>query len=228
MESILSIFAKEKQSEEYGGNTMFWDKVAWIYDLFANVINRKANKALCIAVEEQISPHDDVLECACGTGLLTGVLAAHCKSLITTDFSVKMLKCAEKKYRKYGNVRFEQENILRLSYPDECFDTVVAANVIHLLDEPYQALHELERVCKYKGKIIIPTYMNQTDKGKINGISGLISKAGANFKREFTIDTYKHFFIDAGYEDASYILCKGRIPCVVAILTNSKKIYSFQ
>jgi len=202
---------------------MFWDNVAWVYDVFANVINRKANKALCAVVEGLISPSDDVLECACGTGLLTGVIAPRCKSLIATDFSARMLKRAEKKYGKYGNVRFEQANILRLSYPSEHFDAVVAANVIHLLDEPCQAMHELERVCKFGGRIVIPSYMNQTDTGKTNGVSGAIGKAGADFKREFTLDTYRQFFADAGYTDARYILCQGRIPCAVAILTKSEK-----
>ena len=201
---------------------MFWDNVAWVYDIFANIINRKANEALCAAVEGLISPADEVLECACGTGLLTGVIAPRCKRLIATDFSAKMLKRAEKKYGKYGNVRFEQANILRLSYPDGRFDTVVAANVIHLLDEPYQALHELERVCKPGGKIVIPTYMNQTDKGKTNGVSDAIGRAGADFKREFTLDTYKRFFSDAGYTKADYVLCKGKIPCAVAILQRDK------
>lgn len=202
---------------------MFWDHVAWAYDIFANVINRKANKALCAAVERLILPTDNVLECACGTGLLTGVMAPRCKNLIATDFSAKMLKQAEKKYGKFRNVRFEQADILRLSYPDAHFDTVVAANVIHLLDEPYQALYELERVCKSGGKIIIPTYMNQTDKGRTNGVSGVIGKVGADFKREFALDTYKQFFADAGYSDADYILCEGRIPCAVAILIKSEK-----
>ena len=54
---------------------MFWDHVAWIYDVFANGVNRKANRALCAAVEAAIHPGDDVLECACGTGLLSGVIA---------------------------------------------------------------------------------------------------------------------------------------------------------
>ena len=202
---------------------MFWDNVAWVYDIFANIINRKANKALCAAVEGLVSSSDDVLECACGTGLLTGVIAPHCKSLIATDFSAKMLKRAEKKYGKYRNVRFEQANILRLAYPDRCFDTVIAANVIHLLDEPYQALHELERVCKPGGKIIIPTYMNQTDKGKTNGVSDAIGKVGADFKREFTLNTYKRFFSDAGYTDASYVLCEGKVPCAVAVLQRGEK-----
>ena len=201
---------------------MFWDRVAWVYDIFANIINRKANQALCAAVEGLIAPSDAVLECACGTGLLTGVIAPRCKSLIATDFSENMLKRAEKKYGKYGNVRFEQANILRLPYGDGQFDTVIAANVIHLLDEPYQALHELERVCKPGGKIIIPTYMNQTDKGRTNGVSDAIGKAGADFKREFTLDTYKQFFAAAGYPDGSYVLCEGRIPCAVAILQKEK------
>lgn len=197
---------------------MFWDNVAWVYDIFANVINRKANKEMCATVKELISPSDNVLECACGTGLLTGVIAPLCKNLIATDFSVKMLKRTEKKYGKYGNIQFERANILCLSYPDEYFDTVVAANVIHLLDEPLKALHELDRVCKSGGKIIIPTYMNQTDKGETNNLSDAIGKAGADFKREFTLDTYKKFFLDAGYKNTDYVLCKGRIPCAVAIL----------
>ncbi len=200
---------------------MFWDNIAWIYDVFANVINRKANKALCLTVQKLISPSDDVLECACGTGLLTGVVAPGCKSLIATDFSANMLKRAKKKCEKYGNVQFEQANILQLSYPDGRFDTVIAANVIHLLDEPYKALSELDRVCKPGGKIIIPTYMNQTDSGRTNKVSGAIGKAGADFKREFTIESYKKFFSDAGYTDAGYTLCSGRIPCAVAVLRKS-------
>ena len=196
---------------------MFWDNVAWVYDVFANVINRKANRALCAAVAELVSPSDEVLECACGTGLLTGVIAPRCKSLTATDFSANMLKRAWRKYAKYG-VKFEQADILNLGYPDGSFDLVVAANVIHLLDEPYRALRELDRVCRPGGRLVIPTYMNQTDKGTTNGVSNAIGKAGADFKREFTLESYKRFFADAGYTDVSYTFCKGRIPCAVAVL----------
>ena len=122
---------------------MFWDNVAWLYDIFADGINRKANRALCAAAGELISPADEVLECACGTGLLTAVIAPRCKRLTATDFSAAMLRRAEKKCAKFGNVQFAQADILHLDYPDESFDAVVAANVIHLLDEPYRALHEL-------------------------------------------------------------------------------------
>ncbi len=197
---------------------MFWDRVAWVYDIFADGINRKANRALCASVKKMILPTDNVLECACGTGLLTAVIAPSCKQLTATDFSEKMLKRAKKKCKKLGNVQFAQTDILHLPYPDACFDAVVAANVIHLLDHPYQALNELDRVCRAGGRIIVPTYMNRTDTGKTNTVSDAIGKAGANFKHEFTLDTYQTFFSDVGYANASYTLCEGRIPCAVALL----------
>ena len=197
---------------------MFWDNVACVYDVFANVVNRRANRALCAAVEKLILPGDEMLECACGTGLLSGVIAGKCKSMVATDFSAQMLKRAKKKYEKYGNVKFERADILHLAFPDASFDAVVAANVIHLLDEPDKALREMERVCRPGGRIIIPTYMNRTEQGTTNGVSEAIGRAGANFKREFTLDSYKSFLADAGYADAKYTLCEGRIPCAVAVL----------
>lgn len=49
--------------------------MALVYDIFANVFNRKANKKLCDTVTALIRPTDEVLGCACGTGLRTGVIA---------------------------------------------------------------------------------------------------------------------------------------------------------
>lgn len=60
--------------------------------------------------------------------------------------------------------------------------------------------------------------IRRTEKGKTNRVSGAIGKAGVDFKREFTPDTYRQFFADAGYPDAEYTLCEGRIPCAVAVL----------
>ena len=178
-----------------GGDGVFWDRVACVYDVFANVINRKVNRALCAAVEPWIEPGDEVLECACGTGLLSGVIAQRCGHLTATDFSAKMLRRAEKKYGKRGNIVFEQADILHLRYPDGAFDAVVAANVIHLLDEPLRALRELDRVCR----------------------------PGADFKREFTPESYRAFFERAGYRGAQYTLCRGRIPCAVAVLRKTEE-----
>ena len=197
---------------------MFWDNVAFVYDIFEKVINKKTNEGICVKVAEEILETDGVLECACGTGLLSGVIANRCKNLVATDFSKKMLKKASKKHGKYTNIEFREGNILQIEYPNERFDVVVAANVIHLLDDPYKAIAELDRVCKRGGKIIIPTYLNKNDKGKNSVFASVIGKLGANFKRQFTFDTYKKFIKDAGYENVEYTLVDGKIPCAVAVI----------
>lgn len=201
---------------------MFWDNVAWVYDIFANFINRKANRALCEAVAQMIQSEDEALECACGTGLLSGIIATRCKSLIATDFSVNMLRRAERKYRNLPNIRFEPCDIMQLPYPDERFDVVIAANIIHLLDEPEKALQELSRVCRPDGRIILPTYMNRSESGKMGGTSRAVKTAGANFKREFTPETYRAFLTNAGYPNAQYTHCEGTIPCEIAVLQKPK------
>lgn len=198
---------------------MFWDNVAGVYDIFEDIINKETNKGLCVKVEEEILETDEVLECACGTGLLSGVIAKKCKSLVATDFSLKMLKRAGKKHKGYTNIEFKEGNILQIEYPNESFDVVVAANVIHLLDEPYKALAEMDRVCRKGGRIIIPTYMNKNDKGKTSAFANIVGKAGAGFKRQFTFDTYKKFIKDAGHENVEYTFIKGKIPCAVAVIT---------
>ena len=138
---------------------MFWDNVAGVYDLFADIFNKETHKALIAAVSSRIAPDDAVLECA-----------------------------------------------------------VIAANVIHLLDEPYKALAELDRVCRSGGMIIVPTYMNRSEQGRTSGFASTVGKAGADFKRQFTFDTYKQFIAAAGYDDVDYAYCPGRVPCAVAVI----------
>ncbi len=197
---------------------MFWDRVAFIYDIFANIINKKVHKKLKEIVANEITKEDDVLECACGTGMLTKVVAPKSKSIIATDFSSKMLKRAKKKCKKFNNVEFMNANIMKLDFDDNSFDIVIAANVIHLLDDPIKAINELDRVCKENGKIIIPTYMNKDDNGNTSGFAKRVGKAGADFKRQFTYDSYKEFFNEFGYRNVEYTMINGKVPCCVAVI----------
>lgn len=197
---------------------MFWDRVAFVYDIFANIINKKVHKKLKEIVANEITKDDDVLECACGTGMLTKVVAPKCSSIIATDFSSKMLKRTKKKCKKFNNVKCLNANIMKLEFDDNSFDVVIAANVIHLLDDPVKAINELDRVCKNNGKIIIPTYMNKDDNGNTSGFAKRVGKAGADFKRQFTYDSYKEFFSEFGYKNVEYTMINGKVPCCVAVI----------
>ena len=123
---------------------MFWDQVAGVYDIFVNVINRKTHKILKEIMSDLIEPDDVVLECACGTGLLSAVIAKKCRRLTATDFSGKMLMKTEKNCADFQNITFAKADITALAFPDCSFDKVVAGNVIHLLKN--------ERICSDCGK----------------------------------------------------------------------------
>ncbi len=198
---------------------MFWDRIAKFYDLFENVYNGKVYKGIGNAVSKAIKPTDSVLECACGTGAVSKAIAGKCQKLVATDYSFKMLKKAKKKCKKLKNVEFTWADMTRLEYEDCSFDKVVAANVIHLLDDPCSALKELERVCRVGGQLIIPTYVNMEKKGKTNFFVRAIDKVGAKFKQQFTYKSYQEFFEKAGYTNIKFDIVNGKMPCAIAIIT---------
>lgn len=197
---------------------MFWNKISPVYDLFENVYNRKVYKGTGIKVAEFIDETDSVLECACGTGAITEEIAKKAQRVLATDFAEGMLKRASKKCRKYRNASFRQEDITDIKSADNSFDKVVAGNVIHLLPEPEKALNELLRVVKPGGKVIIPTYINMLKKSSGIVVS-VIKKMGADFKRQFDLDSYKEFFEEKGFKDVEYYVVDGRMPCAVAVMT---------
>ena len=198
---------------------MFWNNVSFIYDAFENAYNKKANNRAVEIVCSNIQKDDDVLECACGTGIFTVGIAPHCRSITATDYAPKMLTRASDKCKKagYTNCTFEIADITSLKYEDNSFDKVVAANVIHILDNPSAALKEFERIIRPGGMIIIPTYINMS-KTTASFLVNVWNRWGANFKRQFDTETYKKFFEELGYNDVEFATAEGHMPCCVAII----------
>ena len=196
---------------------MFWDKISPLYDLFEQVYNGKVYRGTGEKVAEFIEPSDTVLECACGTGAISIYIAKRCRRLIATDFAAGMLRQAAEKCRRFENVVFRKADITHLKCKDGRFDKVVAGNVIHLLPNPEQALHELERVVRPGGQIIIPTYINMSKKTGTAAVK-FITLLGADFKRQFDLNSYKQFFADMGYENVAYHVVEGRMPCAIAVI----------
>ena len=196
---------------------MFWDKISPLYDLFENVYNHKVYAGTGKKVAEFIDPADEVLECACGTRAITVCIAEKCRRLIATDYASGMLKQAKRKCRKFRNVSFKRVDITSIKCRNDRFDKVVAGNVIHLLPEPGKALAELERVVKPGGRIIIPTYINMSKRSAGLAVK-FIEFLGADFKKQFDMDSYREFFNEIGYRDVEYYVVDGRMPCAIAVI----------
>lgn len=198
---------------------MFWDYIANFYDFFENLYNSKVNQELCKKVAERMSSNDNVLECACGTGMISVYIATKCRSLIATDFSQGMLAKSRKRCKNIKNIRVEKANILQLEYPNESFDKVVAANVIHLLDQPDIAISELIRVCKKGGQIIIPIYIITKERAISTIFIRLINHFTKTFLYQFNEQSYKNFFKKLGYSQIDFEVINGRTACCIAVIT---------
>ena len=220
---VLAIFSKCViiYVSVFLGGLMYWDRIAGIYDLFENVYNGKVFNETGKIVAKYVKKDDTVLECACGTGAISVCIAPECKKLISTDFSKKMLRQAEKKCSGFCNVSFRRADMTALKCSDDRFDVVVAGNVLHLLDDPYKALDELERVCRDGGRLILPTYINMS-KGSSRFVAGVVNKMGADFKRQFDLFSYKAFIEAKGYDDTVFELADGKMPCAIAVITIHK------
>lgn len=196
---------------------MFWNKIAPLYDFFEEIYNKKVYLNTGKTVAAYIKKTDDVLECACGTGAISVWIAKKCKTLVATDLAKGMLKRAAKKCSTYENVHFEEADITNLRYEADRFDKVIAGNVIHLLENPKKAIDELERVTKPGGLMIIPTYINHAKNS--NGLAiRVLEIIGADFKRQFDLNTYREFFKNLGYETVTYHVIDGRMPCAIAMI----------
>ena len=64
---------------------MFWNRISGIYDFVENTFNGKVNKDIAQYVANLMTEDDNVLECACGTGMFSLPIARRCKSLAATD-----------------------------------------------------------------------------------------------------------------------------------------------
>ena len=98
----------------------------------------------------------DVLELACGTGIVTKLLRERLPSdirLVATDLSQGMLDFAKKKtYEK--SVEWKVADASALPFKDESFDVVVSQFGVMFFPEKAQSMQEIFRVLRPGGRVL--------------------------------------------------------------------------
>ncbi|WP_036488706.1 class I SAM-dependent methyltransferase [Myxosarcina sp. GI1] len=105
----------------------------------------------------QISPHETVLDIACGTGELERLLLQQNpqQRITGVDLSEEMLKVARQKLSEYSQVSWKAASASELPLCNSCFDVVICANSFHYFEDPQGSLKEIQRVLKPNGRVII-------------------------------------------------------------------------
>ena len=190
-------------------NNKIWDLCAPIYDRSMRG-SAAAYENMCEKIRAAVRGME-VLEIACGTGLITRNIAEAAKHVTATDLSEKMLAQLQKEGLP-ENVTVQQENASALSFADDSFDAVIIANVLHLLTEPEKALAEAARVLKPGGLLIAPTFIHDTEIKSARAASKLLSAVGVSVKSKWDAAGYADFLAENGWEMIRSAILDATIP----------------
>ena len=94
-----------------------------------------------------------ILDLGCGAGENSVYFSRKGAKCVASDISSGMVETALKLAEKYGvKVEGKVVNAMAIDFPDNSFDIIYAANILHHVD-PQKALQEMYRVVKRGGKV---------------------------------------------------------------------------
>lgn len=193
----------QRRVQRYG-----WDKAADFYeDSWKDQLKPAQDKLLAVA---DLQPGEDVLETACGTGLVTFRIAKAVEpggEVVATDISEGMIDIAKKESedRKISNVRYQRMDAEQLDLNDEQFNVAVCGLGLMYLPNPIQSLREMHRVLKPGGRAGIAIWGERKKCGWAE-IFPIVDKRVASdvcplFFQQGTGGTLKNSMTEAGFND---------------------------
>ena len=136
----------------------FWDTASKNYDKTEQrfeYIHSKSREN----TKKYLKDDDVVLDYGCGTGTTACALAHHVKQIHAIDISSKMIEIAKQKaiVGKIENVNFLQTDIFDKRYHNDCFDTILAFNMLHTVSHPHEVTQRIYDLLKPEGLFISVT-----------------------------------------------------------------------
>jgi len=134
----------------------------YFYELFASEFDSKmnmydTNKRIEIIYNDFLGNEDlknkKVLDAGCGTGWFSKAAAERGAAVTSMDLGENLLAEVAKKCKSERVVG----SILEIPFPENTFDFVVTSEVIEHTPDPYKALHEIYRVLKPGGTMVLST-----------------------------------------------------------------------
>lgn len=201
----------------------FWELTARFYDTAVKK-GDTADKEAAEYISGFLSKDSRILEAACGTGRFSCELAPSVQKATCCDYAEKMVRQAKKKASRLGltNMEFSVQDITELGFADDSFDAAVAANVLHLLPQPSDAIRELTRVVRPGGLLLIPNFVNGESSRSGERFLKLIGSIGFRPENEWTNQQFLTFLSDSGLELVDSRMFESKQPLCVAIVRNNK------
>ncbi|HWU02670.1 MAG TPA: class I SAM-dependent methyltransferase [Novosphingobium sp.] len=104
-----------------------------------------------------LSGTEELLDVACGPGILTCALAGEARAVAGIDVTAAMIEQARAREAAMGlgNLDWHVGNAAALPFADNRFDRVVTRYSFHHMTDPVAILAEMRRVCRPGGRIVV-------------------------------------------------------------------------
>ncbi len=176
-------------------NRSFWQRAALFYNRAVKGDSAVYDK-ICTKMKPYLKKEDDILELACGTGLITHRLGESVHFWEATDYSEAMIRQAKKE--KYPEtVHFTVQDATALPYAAETFDAVVIANALHVVPDPVTILGETRRVMKKEGTLLAPCFVREDGVTRKMLLANLV---GFKTYHKWNAKEYAAFLEENGFE----------------------------
>ena len=138
----------------------YWSRFARRYERAeAYVVGNDILETITERLRKQINL-GEVIELGCGTGHFTKVVATNADHVMATDLSGPMVETARRQLKGFTNVTVRTVSAHRTPFSSGRFDTVLMANLIHVVENPLACLQEAYRILKTGGAILVVDFTN--------------------------------------------------------------------
>jgi phosphatidylethanolamine/phosphatidyl-N-methylethanolamine N-methyltransferase len=140
-----------------------YSNYAGVYDhIFGRIFHESRESAV-----RRLRPRagERILEVGVGTGLSLPLYPSHCH-VVGIDLSAGMLEKARRRISKHDltHVRLLRMDAGAMEFPDDSFDTVMAAYVVTAVPDYRKVMTEMIRVCRPGGRIIMLNHFSNGNK----------------------------------------------------------------
>ncbi|MFO0773320.1 MAG: methyltransferase domain-containing protein [Nitrospiraceae bacterium] len=105
----------------------------------------------------RVSSADDVLDVACGPGIVACAVAPHARAVTGIDLTLRMIEQARQLQgdKKLENISWQVGDVVLLPFPDATFSLVLTRYSFHHFEDPAAVLSEMMRVCRPGGRVMV-------------------------------------------------------------------------
>lgn len=197
---------------------LYWERSASHYGAFMLLLGGPMPE-MTRAVAAEVEGLGRVLELAAGTGLVTRVIAPVVGELVATDYAEAMVKKVRERTAGVENVEVRQLDLYAVD-PDERFDAIVAANVLHLLPDLPGAVDRLVGALNPGGRLVVPTFCHDQN-ALARCVSWVSSLTAFPAERRFSLESLVAAVDHQDLVLRQHRLIKGLLP--IGFVSSEKK-----